>query len=309
MAISCACPSCAAPFSVPDDLAGKRVKCAQCTIVFNVPAPPPAGDRPAQPPVKDLFREPAHSEPERKSSKRAGRDDDRYDSRDRGRDRDEPQPRRSKGTRARGSVLPWVLGLGGAALVLFLLCGGGIAVVAVVGLSARKAAVPPPPVRMAVNNQAIAQQPGIAAKGNAGPAVKVGPGGEQDVQLKQGVAKRIKLANGQFQTTTQLTIQDPLDPDHGQCHCKLYQVDLQAGRTYQIDMTSPNSHLLDPYLRVEDANEVVLVEDDDSGGNFNARIRFTPNVTGAFVVVATCFQPNQFGAYTLTIRDTTGAFK
>ena len=68
-------------------------------------------------------------------------------------------------------------------------------------------------------------------------------------------------------------------------------------------MTSPNPQALDPYLRVEDGNENVLARDDDGGGNLNARVRFTPNATGSYVIVATCFHPNNFGPFTLTIRE------
>ena len=42
MPISLACPSCNKPYNVPDTLAGKQVRCQQCSHVFSVTAPQPA---------------------------------------------------------------------------------------------------------------------------------------------------------------------------------------------------------------------------------------------------------------------------
>jgi hypothetical protein len=253
-------------------------------MVFSLPAlppdPPPAAIEPvaarrAAAPVDDLFRESERREPERTASRRTARDDDRDD-----RARDEPRTRRTKARKSGGSALPWVLGVGGAVMLLFLVCGGAIAIIAVAAFSGGKA-------------------------GQA-PIIAVGGGGEKPIQVKQGAGKRIQLVNGQFTTSTQLTRDDPFDPDNKEFRCKLFQVDLQPGRTYTIDMTTPNAAVFDPYLRIEDQNEAVLAQDDDSGGNLNARIRFVPNGNGPYIIVATCFRPNQFGPFTLTIRDTTG---
>jgi hypothetical protein len=246
----------------------------------------------------DLFRDSERFDPDRKRARRKSADDDWEDDRD----RDEPRPRRNKTRRSGGSALPWVLGLGGAAVVLLLFCGGAVAVIALVTLGSRNHPQKP---AIVVNNPPMVVNPGPAKPGGNPPVGNPKVPFGQQVQLRQGPGTRIQLANGQFQTTTQLAPNDPVDPDDGRFRCKLYQVDLQAGRSYQIDMTSPNPQLFDPYLRLEDANGGVLAEDDDSGGNLNARILFRPTFNGSYVVVATCYQPGTFGTYTLTIRDTT----
>lgn len=47
MPISIACPSCSKPYNVPDKLAGKQVRCQQCSHVFTVAALQPAALQPA----------------------------------------------------------------------------------------------------------------------------------------------------------------------------------------------------------------------------------------------------------------------
>jgi predicted Zn finger-like uncharacterized protein len=288
MAIAFACPGCATPFNVTDDMAGKRAKCPKCQMVFTLPAatPPPP---PAVPVATDLFPPPPNRNDERRSSRSAKRDeeDERDPDRDRDRDYDEPRPRRSRIRRKSGSSLPLILGIGAAVVALMLLCGGAITILAIIGLSNRDNPPPRPPVIANIN----------------APAIQVGPGGQ--VQLKQGSGTQIQLQNGRFSINTQLTVQDPFDPDTKEHRCKLYLVTLQQGRTYTIDMVSPNTNQLDPMLRVEDLNENVLQQNDDiqPGVNLNARLAFTPNMTGSYVIVATSFEPQQHGPFTLTIRE------
>jgi len=62
---------------------------------------------------------------------------------------------------------------------------------------------------------------------------------------------------------------------------------------------------LDPFLRLEDRDGLVLAEDDDSGGNLNARIVFKPGKTGTYRVVATTFahfKVIEEGPYVLSVR-------
>ena len=44
---------------------------------------------------------------------------------------------------------------------------------------------------------------------------------------------------------------------------------MTAGKTYTIDMVSKQ---IDSYLRLEEASGKQLAEDDDSGGNLNAKL-------------------------------------
>jgi predicted Zn finger-like uncharacterized protein len=303
MAISCACPSCSTPFRVADELAGKRVKCPKCLMVFTLPAtvPEPVMARNEPPsvkkvaaPINDLFREPEPRDTGRKASRRDTRDDDRDSDPDR--DRDLPRSRRSKARGSGGSAMPWVLGLGGAAALLFLLCGGAVVVIGIATftgqnkVAAVKNAPPGGPAPMQINVP-IQPQPPVMPQGKVeGPKV----------QMVQGLGARVALTNGLFQTNDQLTVTDPADPKDIRFRCKLYRIDLQAGRSYVIDMEST---AFDAYLRLEDANGRALMEDDDSGGNLNARMHFTPNQTGSFVIVATTFNDNTFGPFRLTVRE------
>jgi tetratricopeptide (TPR) repeat protein len=85
----------------------------------------------------------------------------------------------------------------------------------------------------------------------------------------------------------------------------VYQVKLTAGKTYVIEMVSPNQQALDPFLVLSDAAGKKLAEDDDSGGGLNARIVFRAEQTGAFRIEARSFQNRGAGPFTLTIREST----
>ena len=66
------------------------------------------------------------------------------------------------------------------------------------------------------------------------------------------------------------------------------------------------SAAFDAFLRLEDMNGNQLMEDDDSGGNLNARMFFTPQRSGSYVIVATTYEVNTFGPYALSIRESNG---
>jgi len=78
---------------------------------------------------------------------------------------------------------------------------------------------------------------------------------------------------------------------------------MKAGETYIIDLVRPEKidFNLDPYLFLEDKNKQVVAEDDDSGGNLNARIVFTPKTDGEYRIIATTLVPAT-GGFTLTVR-------
>ena len=82
----------------------------------------------------------------------------------------------------------------------------------------------------------------------------------------------------------------------------VYQVKLAAGKTYVIDMVSPDPKALDPYLRLTDASGKKLAEDDDSGGGLNARIVYRAAQAGTYRIHATSFNQGA-GAFTLTVRE------
>ena len=80
---------------------------------------------------------------------------------------------------------------------------------------------------------------------------------------------------------------------------KVHEVKLIASVTYTIEMKSTD---LDSYLILEDANAKQLAEDDDSGGDLNAKIVFTPAADGVYRIIATAFDSETTGNYTLTVR-------
>src|SRR5262249_14393602 len=57
----------------------------------------------------------------------------------------------------------------------------------------------------------------------------------------------------------------------------------------------------DAYLRLEDAAGKELAEDDDSGGNLNARIIFSCTKDGNYKVICTCFS-EATGNFTLSVK-------
>jgi hypothetical protein len=66
-------------------------------------------------------------------------------------------------------------------------------------------------------------------------------------------------------------------------------------------MVSPDAKALDPYLQVRDAKRKILAEDDDSGGDLNARIVFRAPADGVYQLRATSFNGGR-GPFTITVR-------
>jgi len=104
----------------------------------------------------------------------------------------------------------------------------------------------------------------------------------------------------------QLSGKDPIYPRRGGPH-KIHRVKLEAGKTDQIDLSSLT---FDPYLFLEDAAGKLLAQDDDSGGNLNARMIFRPEKTAVYSIVATTFDPGvgrDPGPYGLTVMENADA--
>ena len=86
---------------------------------------------------------------------------------------------------------------------------------------------------------------------------------------------------------------------------KTYKVQLKAGKTYTFDLTRNviglNNVQPDPYLILEDATGKRLVEDDDAGGNLNARIVFKATQDGEYRILAASI--NGYGDFNLKARE------
>lgn len=86
---------------------------------------------------------------------------------------------------------------------------------------------------------------------------------------------------------------------------KLFLVQLEAGKTYQIDM---KSKAFDSYLYFESPGGKLLTQDDDSGGYPDARITWKATETGKFRIITTYFGGGgNLGDFNLTVRLTDGA--
>lgn len=80
-----------------------------------------------------------------------------------------------------------------------------------------------------------------------------------------------------------------------------YEIALEQGKNYRIEM---RSQIIDSYLVLLDQTGVVLKEDDDSGDGKDSRIKFTPKVSGAYVIYAGALKSGvrrPFGPFTLTV--------
>jgi hypothetical protein len=241
MAIALACPTCASSVVVSADMAGKRAICPQCRMQLALP--------------KALIESPDWG-----ASTAT--------------DPDEFTP-----PMERGSLWPWVFGIGVAVALLALLCGGPVAVLYFMLRGEHEAAE-------------LAQ------------AVVIEPSG---VNLPAGApprAMRVTEFRGVFQVREQLVRGDVLFKNAGggvnnNKVCKEYVIDLEAGKTYIIDLEAPS---FDAYLRLGHLNGQPIMEDDDSGGGLNSRIVWTAPETKTYLVSATSLGGG-FGPFTLTVRE------
>jgi hypothetical protein len=80
-----------------------------------------------------------------------------------------------------------------------------------------------------------------------------------------------------------------------------YNVFLQAGRTYVISLNTLQGGY-DPYLWFYGPTGQLLAMDDDSGGFPNARIIYTPLVTGNYMITCGSFQNKTGGMFNLQVK-------
>jgi serine protease Do len=114
--------------------------------------------------------------------------------------------------------------------------------------------------------------------------------------------ERIKSAGGKVLKTIEETLnkEDALDQERKQCHRRSYEVTLVAGKTYTIDLVSEE---FDAFLRLENKTKGKVAEDDNSAGNLNSRIVYTPTATSDFRIVVTTCDPGEVGRFRVTIHE------
>ncbi len=80
-----------------------------------------------------------------------------------------------------------------------------------------------------------------------------------------------------------------------------YRVDLEAGVTYTITVSGHGERpLADPFVAVLTEDNTVLGSDDDSGPGLDARLRFTPEQSGSYLIQASGLG-GSIGWYQVTI--------
>lgn len=118
------------------------------------------------------------------------------------------------------------------------------------------------------------------------------------LQMQNAAVPALAIAlrpDGSYQDHNRLALGDP--QEFGKTY-KLYRVRFEQGRTYVIDLMTPE---FDAYLYLADPNNLIIAEDDDGGNGLNSRIIYTAPVTGDYKVRATSLHGQQ-GGYTLSIR-------
>ena len=81
---------------------------------------------------------------------------------------------------------------------------------------------------------------------------------------------------------------------------QFHKLKLRAGAVYVLDLMSGE---FDAYLKLYDPDGRILAEDDDGGGDLNARLVFTLPRDGVYRALATSYQRQGIGAYTLMLRE------
>ena len=157
------------------------------------------------------------------------------------------------------------------------------------------------------------QQVGVGnSVGNGNPAsIFYKPTKDEDYQIivtsfNNGVGKFV-LNVRDASASLVYSVKEKLDQNdkayNGRKH-KMFLVDMEAGKTYQIDMKSTN---FDSYLFFESPDGKLLAQDDDSGGYPDARIIHKADKTGKYRVIASHFgNGGNLGEFTITVRETAG---
>lgn len=103
------------------------------------------------------------------------------------------------------------------------------------------------------------------------------------------------ILNGRFSGQSKILANDNSFYD-------IYAFEGKAGQQVTIDM---NSEEVDPYLILLDSHQNEIAQDDDTGGQKNARIVATLPADGTYVVLANSYQEGEAGNYNLKLKAIT----
>lgn len=83
-----------------------------------------------------------------------------------------------------------------------------------------------------------------------------------------------------------------------------YRVRLEEGQSYRFTLAGDGeAGLVDPLIKIHNADGEELASDDDGGDGLNSYLEFTAPATGNYFVEARSFAEGQTGAYVLTARE------
>ena len=174
-----------------------------------------------------------------------------------------------------------------------------------------------PPAKSAVDQlikalddpNARARLAAARALGNIGPeakaavkalyaATKDADGNVQQIARAALIQVGASGAIKDFEVQGVLTSIDPLDRVRVGSFHVVHTYPMKSGQRYQIDLRSQ----WDNFLRLENAKGEQLAQDDDSGGNLNARIIFQAPADGYYRIIVTSYAPKANGSYLLTVK-------
>ena len=258
--------------------------------------PPPLTDEPGAPPKDDFAEADRYraSPPDRPAAPPTKSDDDRRAQRN----------RRAEKPKAKSSKAGVVLGILGLLLLGFITCAGATGIWWAVRSDAPKHRAP---IAKEFRQQEF-KKPLIVENRQIFDGFKDGKIPEPPPEGPPGSIRIIFGEDGTFRDAKNITLVDPKN-GNGTRH-KLYIVRLEAGQTYQFDMSSANADALDPFLDLRDDNGRFIAWNDDiqEGLQRDSRLIYTAKESGIYHLEATYWRDNRkinddsAGPYTLTVR-------
>src|SRR5438046_2856064 len=109
-----------------------------------------------------------------------------------------------------------------------------------------------------------------------------------------------KVYENKLDEKGELTKDDKDDKVRTGCKSKIYKLKMAKDSTWEINLKSND---FDAYLRLEDSSGKQLAEDDDSGGNLDAKIVFKAPKDDTYQIIVTTYDANTTGKYTLTAEQ------